>query len=104
MIVRIWHGWTTPANADRYEELLQAEIFVGIGARKIDGHRDRAVPALGWSGGGVVTLMRFTPLDALRRFAGEVYEPAVVPESARRPLSRFDLHSAHYEIISTPET
>ena len=23
MILRLWHGWTTPANADRYEQLLQ---------------------------------------------------------------------------------
>lgn len=38
MIVRIWHGWTTPANADRYERLLREEIFVGIGAQKIEGY------------------------------------------------------------------
>jgi hypothetical protein len=23
MISRVWHGWTTGANADAYEELLQ---------------------------------------------------------------------------------
>ncbi len=26
MIVRIWHGWTTPGNADTYEALLKEEI------------------------------------------------------------------------------
>jgi len=35
MISRIWHGWTTPANADAYETLLKNEIFVGIGNHKI---------------------------------------------------------------------
>ena len=30
MISRIWHGWTTPANADAYEALLREEIFAGI--------------------------------------------------------------------------
>ena len=30
MISRIWHGWTTPGNADKYEALLKDEIFVGI--------------------------------------------------------------------------
>ena len=30
MITRVWHGWTTPANAPKYEALLQEEIFVGI--------------------------------------------------------------------------
>jgi hypothetical protein len=27
MISRIWHGWTTPVNADAYESLLKSEIF-----------------------------------------------------------------------------
>ena len=30
MIARIWHGWTTPDNADKYEGLLREGIFVGI--------------------------------------------------------------------------
>ena len=30
MISRIWHGWTTPGNADKYEMLLKEEIFIGI--------------------------------------------------------------------------
>jgi hypothetical protein len=38
-ISRIWHGWTTPANADSYENLLKSEIFPGILARKIEGFR-----------------------------------------------------------------
>ena len=30
MISRIWHGYTTPTNADAYETLLKNEIFVGL--------------------------------------------------------------------------
>ncbi len=37
MIARIWHGWTTPANADADEALLEEEIFVGIQDRHIPG-------------------------------------------------------------------
>jgi hypothetical protein len=37
MIGRIWHGWTKPENADRYERLLKEEIFSGIAAKKIPG-------------------------------------------------------------------
>jgi hypothetical protein len=33
MICRLWHGWTTPANADAYEKLLREEVFVGIASR-----------------------------------------------------------------------
>jgi hypothetical protein len=39
MIGRIWHGWTTPADADAYGSLLQREIFVGIQNREIPGYR-----------------------------------------------------------------
>jgi hypothetical protein len=35
MICRLWHGWTTPANADAYEQLLREEVFVGIASRGI---------------------------------------------------------------------
>jgi hypothetical protein len=37
MIARIWHGWTTPADAERYESLLQDEIFPGIFAKGVAG-------------------------------------------------------------------
>ena len=39
MISRIWHGWTTPTNADAYESLLKSEIFIGIQERRIVGYR-----------------------------------------------------------------
>ncbi len=35
MIARIWHGWTTRANADDYEALLREEIFLAIHERQI---------------------------------------------------------------------
>jgi hypothetical protein len=39
MICRIWHGWTTPANADGYERLLRGEIFQAITQRAMPGYR-----------------------------------------------------------------
>jgi hypothetical protein len=35
MICRIWHGWTTPENADAYESLLKREIVPGIEGRHL---------------------------------------------------------------------
>jgi hypothetical protein len=29
MILRLWRGWTTAANADAYEELIRSTIFPG---------------------------------------------------------------------------
>ena len=42
--------------------------------------------------------MRFRSLTAVREFAGDDYEAAVVPAKARALLSRFDGRSQHYEI------
>jgi hypothetical protein len=30
MIARVWHGWTTPANADAYETLLTTMWFESL--------------------------------------------------------------------------
>ncbi len=101
MINRIWHGWTAPKNADAYEALLKEEIFVGIQERGIAGFR--GIELFRREVGSeveFVTLMRFDSLDAVRSFAGEDYEVAVVPPKARALLSRFDELSHHYEVIA----
>jgi hypothetical protein len=99
MIGRIWHGWTKPENADKYEELLRKEIFPAIAAKKVIGYKgiqlfrrplDNEIE--------FITIMWFVSLDAVRVFAGEDYEVAVVPPKARALLSRFDARSQHYEI------
>ncbi len=99
MISRIWHGWTTPQNADNYEALLKREIFVGIENQHIPGFR--GIQLLRREVGAeveFVTIMLFDSLSAVREFAGENYEVAVVPEKARAVLARFDERSQHYEV------
>lgn len=99
MISRIWHGWTAPENADAYEALLQEEIFVGIQSRNITGYH--GIHLFRRDVGDeveFVTLMWFDSLDAVRIFAGEDYEVAVVPPKARLLLKRFDQRSQHYEV------
>ncbi len=99
MICRIWHGWTSPGNADAYEHLLRSEIFQGIAARGISGYlgiellRRPAADSVEF-----VTLMWFDSIDAVRGFAGADYEVAVVPPAARVLLQQFDARSAHYEV------
>ena len=99
MVARIWHGWTTPANADAYESLLRDEIFVGIKGRSIPGFRGIDLLRRPLDGEvEFVTIMTFDSLDAVRAFAGEDYEAAVVPPKARAVLARFDERSQHYEV------
>jgi antibiotic biosynthesis monooxygenase (ABM) superfamily enzyme len=99
MISRVWHGWTTPANADAYEALLKSEIFTGIQDRQIAGYR--GIHLFRRNIGDeveFVTVMWFDTIEAVRAFAGEDYEVAVVPPKARALLSRFDARSQHYEV------
>ena len=100
MICRIWHGWTTTANADHYEALLRGEIFAGIAARRIAGFG--GIDLLRHDGPDeveFVTVMWFDSVESVRAFAGPDYEAAVVPPEARRLLERFDARSAHYDVV-----
>ena len=99
MICRVWHGWTTPANADTYEALLKGEIFPGIHSRRIAGYRGIQLLRRNLADEvEFVTGMWFDSLDAVRTFAGEEYEIAVVPLKARALLARFDARSQHYDV------
>ncbi len=99
MICRIWHGWTAPADADAYEALLKSEILIGIQDRRIAGYR--GIQLLRRSLGDeveFVTVMWFDSVEAVRTFAGDDYQEAVVPPKARLLLSQFDERSQHYEV------
>lgn len=99
MISRIWHGYTTPENANIYEELLKGEVIIGIKDREISGFREIQVFRRDLENEvEFITVMWFDSLDAVRTFAGEDYEVAVVPPKARAVLSRFDERSQHYEV------
>ena len=99
MIKRVWHGWTTPGNADAYEALLQESVFPGIEAKTIPGYR--GIELLRRDLGDEVefiTVMTFDSLTSVTAFQGEDYERAYVPEEARKVLRRWDERSAHYEL------
>jgi heme-degrading monooxygenase HmoA len=102
MISRIWHGWTSTGNADAYETLLKDEIFIGFADRDIPGYRGIHLFRRDLDGEvEFVTVMWFDSLDAVRVFAGDDYEVAVVPPKARALLSRYDARSQHYEVRVT---
>jgi len=99
LISRIWHGWTTRENAEAYETLLKSEIFVGIENNQIAGYN--GIHLFRRNIGNEVefiTIMWFDSIEAIRAFAGDDYEVAVVPQKARALLSRFDARSQHYEV------
>jgi heme-degrading monooxygenase HmoA len=102
MIARIWHGWTKPENADPYEHMLRDDMFPAI--HLIEGSKGAYL--LRHSGENeveFVTITLFESLDAVRRFAGENYETAVLHPKAHALLSRYDARSEHYEIRIAPK-
>lgn len=101
MISRIWHGYTSFANADAYENLLKSEIFVGINNRKIAGYKGIQLLRRPLENEvEFITILWFDSIEAVRIFAGDDYEKAVVLKEARMLLSRFDQRSQHYEVRS----
>ena len=97
MIVRVWRGWTSRANAAAYERLLREEIFPGIAARGIAGYRGIRLLRRDEAGEcEFLTEMRFDGLRDVREFAGQNYEVAVIPPKARALLARADERAAHY--------
>jgi len=99
MITRLWHGYTTPANADAYEDLLRHEIFAWIAGKNIPGYRGIQLYRRSLDDEvEFITLMWFDSLDAVRAFAGEDYEAAVVLPQAQALLAHYDARSQHYEV------
>jgi heme-degrading monooxygenase HmoA len=100
MIARIWRGWARPAGADAYEryfretltpELLRLPGFEGAQLLRRDHGDDVELRTVTW----------FESLDAVRRFAGEDHERAVVSELARSLLTRYDRTVHHFEVAVT---
>jgi heme-degrading monooxygenase HmoA len=99
VIARIWHGWTEPEKADAYQGLLLGEVLPGIG--KLAGFKGFELLRGEEADGEVafVTVTFFESYDAVRAFAGEDYEKAVVLPEAQRLLKRYDERSQHYELV-----
>jgi len=98
MIARIWHGWTKPADAKTYEELLRNEIFPSIAARKIDGYRGAEL-FVREDGNEVefVTLLRFDSMDAVTEFSGpETSKPVIFPK-VEALITRME-QARHYRV------
>jgi hypothetical protein len=96
VITRLWRGWTPSANADAYERFLLHEPFPSM--RSISGFIGADVLRRAVDGDEVafVTLTRFEGLDAIRGFAGENYETAVIEPQADALLSHYDDRAQHF--------
>ena len=97
MIARIWRGWAPQATAGDYQHHYESEVSRHL--QGVDGFRGGRL--LRHDDGPEVmftSVTFFTGLDAVRGFAGEDYEQAVVEDTARRVLSRWDERVSHHDV------
>ena len=99
MIARIWRGWAPLVTADDYQRHYQTEVsehlhaVSGFRGARLLRHQDGAEVMF-------TSITFFGSLDAIRGFAGDDYEVAVVEEAARRALSRWDERVSHHEVVA----
>lgn len=92
----MWRGWTSPENADAYAAFLLGSLFPSM--RELHGFLDADV--LRRRDGdevAFVTLTRFRSLEAIRAFAGDEYEVAVLEPEALALLSRYEPRAVHFQ-------
>lgn len=100
-IVRIWRGRATPANAAAYARHVTERVFPSLSG--IRGHRGAYL--LRRETEGRVEFLAVTlweSMQAVREFAGEQPDTAVVEPEARAVLAEYDDFARHFELIHGP--
>ena len=98
MIARMWRGFVIPERADDYVKHLQQSAIPELS--QIDGFRGiyllrRNSP----DGVELVVLTLWESMDAIRKFAGENPEVAVVAPAAQVLFREYDAEVKHFEIV-----
>jgi heme-degrading monooxygenase HmoA len=94
MIARLWRGRAGSAgNADAYQRHVIGQVLPGL--REVPGHRGAHVLR---RNDEFLVITFWDSMDAIRRFAGEDSERAVVEPEARAVLAEFDDFVRHYEV------
>lgn len=102
MIARMWRGRAVGANADAYAAVFQNEVLHEL--KRVAGFRGAYLLRRDDADATeLVTLTLFDSLDAVRGFAGEVYDTAIVSPAARAVLRDYDRTVRHYTIVAAPD-
>lgn len=97
MIARIWRGWASAATADDYQHHYESQVAEHLretagfcGARLLRRQDGDEI--------AFTSIAYFTNMEDVRAFAGTNHERAVVEDTARRLLTRWDERVAHHEV------
>lgn len=98
-ILRIWKGWTTHENAPIYEDMLINEVFPTVKKNGVDGLEKVSISTTKLNEEVEFFLvLQFDSLEAVKKFAGDDYEKAYIPDNAKRVLLRYETKAQHYEL------
>ena len=100
MISRHWTGLVKKESEDEYIDHLKNDTFKKLS--KIVGFVEasilkRALP----EGTEFLIVTKWDSLEAIKQFAGENYETAVVPKIAQEMMLQYDKLAKHYEVNYT---
>lgn len=101
MIARMWRGWTDTKNAAGYEKVFRTIVIPHlqtVGCKKVSLFRRPANDEVEFA---VLTI--FESIEAVKAFAGEDYESAVLSDEAKEVLKHFDERVTHYEVAVTED-
>jgi|SRR5438874_8803904 len=98
MIARIWRGETTRENADAYYRHLSGNVMPSL--MKLSGHCGAYVLRREMETRvEFVVITLWESMQAVREFAGDTPDLAVVEPSARAVLADFDEFVRHYTVL-----
>jgi heme-degrading monooxygenase HmoA len=98
MIARVWQGWAPAEKADDYQRHYENEVAAHLsdvpgfrGARLLRRQEGDEV--------AFTSITFFVSMHAVREFAGQEPERAVVEDAARQVLSRWDDEVTHHDVV-----
>ena len=98
MIARVWRGVAVTEKAKNYIEHLQRIVLPEL--YQIEGFRGAYVLRRDLDAGVEFTVQTlWESMDAIRKFAGENVEAAVVAPAAQPLFRKYDSTATHYELV-----
>ena len=98
MIIRIWTARSTAANAIKYREHFETHVLPAL--RVLKGYLQAELLSRASSEGvEIVVTTRWESLEAIRAFAGDDLEKAVVADEAKLLFTDWDRRVQHYEVL-----
>jgi heme-degrading monooxygenase HmoA len=99
MIIRVWKAHAKAENIAAYRAHLETAVFPVL--RSIDGFISASLlEKKDAEGVDIVVESRWSSMRAVRAFAGDAYENAIVAPAARAVLASYDADVSHFEVTA----